>query len=261
MKRLDEKKVGAPKWSMDPFRNFVENAERLDNLLHLCISGVSVLRAMPTVVEVINKVEKELEPDSSSNLQRAKKQAALAQREVMEGFPVLRAQAVIAIWSSLEAAVRTFLARWLQHADGAMQADIVQRIKVKVGEYEALVGEEKYFYLLDRIEQEVSSALKPGVGRFESLLEPFHLSGAINDKVRRDMLELNQVRNVLVHRYGVVDRRLTDACPWMTIEIGQKIQVDAKMTERYMRSAMEYAVVLIVRVGEKFGANMSEFKA
>jgi len=251
---------GAPPWATEPFKQFIDNGERLQNLLHLCISGISVLRAMPGIVKAIEKAEPGDPQQAATKLESAKKQAELAQREVDEGFPVLRAQSVISLWSALEATIRTFLARWLENNEQALAVDPVQKLRVRIGDYQKLQGQDRYFYILDRLEQETSAPLKCGVTRFEVLLEPFGLSGAVSDENRRNLFELNQVRNMLVHRSGVTDRRLADACPSLGLSAGQALRLDDAMMSRYFRAAVQYTTDIVVRLGEYFGVDMKEIK-
>lgn len=252
---------GAPLWAMEPFKKFVDNSERLANLLHLCASGISVLRGMPRIVEVIEKIEQGDPQQAARKLESAKKQADLAQREVDEGFPLLRAQTVISLWTALEATIRTFLARWLENNEQAFAVDPVQTLRVKIGEYEKLQGQDRYFYIVDRLEQETSAPLKLGITRFEVLLKPFGLSEAVSDEDRRNLFELNHVRNALVHRSGVTDRRLTDACPWLGLSPGQALRLDDAMMSRYFHSSMQYTTDIVVRLGEYFGVDMKEFES
>lgn len=253
-------KKGAPSWATGPFKEFIDHGERLGHLLHLSMRGISVLRGMPRIVVVIAKVESDDSEDTARRLDSARKEADLAQREVNEGFPLLTAQTVIALWCALEAAIRLFLARWLQHNKDALEVDAVQKLRVRIGEYEQLKDDDRYFYILDRLEQETSAPLKCGVTRFELLLEPFGLAGAVDEKDRRDLFELNQVRNCLVHRSGIADRRLVESCPWLNLTTGATLKVDSAMTNCYFDAAMSYTVALIVRLGERYGVDMSDVK-
>ena len=90
-----------------------------------------------------------------------------------------------------------------------------------------------------------------------SYFKPFGLSGPVDDNVRRDLFELNQIRNAWVHRSGFADRRLVESCPWLNLKVGDAIRIDHKTTERYYNSVMAYALELIVRNGEYFGVDMS----
>ncbi len=260
-KERKNKKPRAPKWATQPFRDFIEQAERLGHLLDLSISGISMLRGAPKIVQVLAKVEEDFSEEAHSRLETAKKEAELAYREVNDGFPLLHAQTTIALWSALEAAIRLFIVRWLQNHKQAMEIGEIQKLRVKIGEYERLEGEDRFSYILDRLEQELSGPLKTGITRFESLLEPFGLSGPVDEDVRRNLFELNQIRNILVHRSGFADRRFVDSCPWMKLRVGDPVKVSQEMTSYYFQSVMDYTLELIMRIGEYFGVNMGEFRS
>jgi hypothetical protein len=256
-----EKKPGAPSWATQPFKELVDRTERLGQLLHLSMKGISMIRAVPKMIEAIAKAEGGEGEDRQERKEMAEKEAELARREVSEGFPVLHAHATIALWSALESSVRLFVVRWLQHYKPAMGVEIVQKLRVRIGEYERLEDEDRFFYILDRLEQELSAPLKNGITRFESLLEPFGLAGPVDEGVRRNLFELNQVRNVLVHRSGVADRRLVEACPWLQLKVGDPLHVRDEATRRYFTAVMQYTIALVARVGERFGVNMGEFSS
>jgi hypothetical protein len=56
--------------------------------------------------------------------------------EVDSDFPLLHGQSTIAMWSSLEAWVRSFVANWLANEPEAWQAEAVQKLKIRLGELE-----------------------------------------------------------------------------------------------------------------------------
>jgi len=258
-KEKNDKKPGAPKWATQPFRDFLDQTERLGQLLNLSMKGISMLRGVPKIVQVLAKVEQDFGEEAHGRLESAKKEAELAHREINDGFPLLHAQTTIMLWSALEAAIRLFIVRWLQNYKQAMEVEAIQKLRVRIGEYERLEGEERFFYIIDRLEQELSAPLKTGITRFELLLEPFGLSGPVDEDVSRNLFELNQIRNILVHRSGFADRRLVDSCPWMKLRVGEQVKVNHEMTARYFHSVMKYALDLIVRIGEFFGVDMGEY--
>jgi hypothetical protein len=61
--------------------------------------------------------------------------------------------------------------------------------------------------------------------RFEALLDFVDLCGPIAESVSRDLRELEQVRNVIVHRNGVVDRRLVEVAYVVAAEIGDHLRL------------------------------------
>ncbi|MFN8473933.1 MAG: hypothetical protein U0822_17210 [Anaerolineae bacterium] len=253
-------------WPVQPFRDCSGQLERLHNLLNLSITGISIFTVMPNALEALLRYEEALgkfeeegyRETADQKVARVKVQAELAQREVSEGFPLLYAQYTIAIWSTLEATIRLFVARWLQNSEGAFDVEDVQKLRVKIGEYARLEGEERFFYIVDKLEQELSAPQKSGVNRFESLLGPFGLSGPIPDGVRRDLFELNQVRNVLVHRSGIVDRKFTEACPNLQVKPGQLVAVDRHAAIRYTNAVQWYIGELIIRIAKAQGVDIRE---
>jgi len=94
----------------------------------------------------------------------------------------------------------------------------VQKLKVKLGDYILLSKAEQAHYLVELLEQDLASSLKQGVSRFENLLNPFSLGGPLPDGCAKTLFELQQVRNVVAHRNGIVDRRLKSECPWLKVK-------------------------------------------
>jgi hypothetical protein len=60
-----------------------------------------------------------------------------------------------------------------------------------------------------------------GIGRFELLLNVFALMPDVGPNLRCAIHETWQVRNNLVHSGGIADKRLSDACPWLGVEVGK----------------------------------------
>ena len=249
----------APQWALAPFRRFLDQTERLGQIIHLSQTGISMLQGVPRAVEVLANVRGGSDSDEvRSRLERATREAELAKRELATDFPLVHAQAVVTIWSYLEALSRTFVSEWLRNQPGALSVDEVARIKIKFAEYERLTQEERYLYLFDLLEQELASNLRVGVTRFEVLLAPFGLSGPVPDHLSRPIFELGQVRNAIVHRGISVDRRLVVACPWLNLKPGDPISVSGSMLWSYFNAVHEYVTVLIKRVGAYFGVDMEE---
>ncbi len=92
------------------------------------------------------------------------------------------------------------------------------------------------------------------------MLKPFGLDGAVPDKLRRDMYEFGQIRNVIVHRGGYADRQLSNACPWLASAVGQELPISGDHFNRYGAAAHSYVLLLICRVAERFGKNMADEK-
>jgi hypothetical protein len=250
---------GAPKWATQAFRRFVEESVRLVRLVSLAVRGIGVLRAMPQVIEAIAEAkDKHGEPGTKAKLALAREEAELADKEVNQQFPLLYGLGTVALWSLLEAAVLEFVTEWLKNQPKALQTEPMSKPRVRVGEYELLMGDERFAYLAAQLDREIGAGIRNGTERFESLLRPLGLNGSVPKHLAKDIFELGQVRNGLVHRGGRVDRKLSESCPWLDLRQNDELKVSKAMFERYSEAAMQYVVLLICRVGERFGVDMTK---
>jgi len=255
---MAEKKK-TPDWALDPFERLLDHIQQAAQLLDLSMRGISVLRAMPQALQAIAKAEPPSDvADHQAQLDRAQQEADLAQSEVEAGFPLLHAQATISLWGDLENALRTFLATWLSNEPTARNVESVHKLKVCLGEYESMDPDERCYYIVDRLEQDIESRNRRGVERFESLLGAFGLAGPLDKRLKRDLLELYHVRNVLVHRRGVADRKFVQACPWLHLSAGEQVTVSHESYAKYHHAVAAYVLELIVRVAGRFGFTRSE---
>ena len=264
-KSLKKTSQGTPDWARQPFNAFLDYVENLEVTLRLSIRGISMIRAIPKAVEALAKIDTALEETNkkksyAKKLKQAKADGELAQKEVDNGFPILHAQAVIALWGILESQTRSFLAAWLANEPKALFVSQVQKLRIQLGDYESLSQDERPYYILDLLERDVQAPLKQGINRFESLLAIFGLGGEVNETIGKDLFEMHQIRNVLVHRQGIADKRLVLACPWLKISIGDIIVVSHKDYERYSHAALCYVVELIIRIGAHFGTPRNYYR-
>lgn len=258
-----------PRWAIQPFRDFLNHTQEVVQLAHVSARGLAMLRGAPELMEAVQKAEAdEIElsegdrnissEDAAKRLEQVREEAKLARQEVDKGFPLLYSPTLVSLWSSLEDLMHTFLAAWVTHTPGAKQAEALQKLKVKLSEYEALDEEEKGFYIVELLEREGRSPLKQGASRFEHLLDSFDLAGAVDSDVRESLFEMNHIRNVLVHRRGVVDKRFVDACPHLGFSIGDSVSVDRRSFDRYSNSVAKYVLQVFSRVRDCFDATAAD---
>jgi hypothetical protein len=204
------------------------------------------------------------QPESPEKLQAelavAEEEKKLAQAQVDGGFPLIYEQSTIALWAALESVVRTFVAAWLQHREGAWQNDEIKKLKVKLGDFMSLEPLERSLWVIDLLDQEESGPLRSGINRFENLLRVFGLDGKVPKRCAKILFELSQVRHVLVHRTGIADKKLLDACPWMRTKRGNRIRVTRQMWKRYNVEATNYILELIQRTRVQCGHRRYRFR-
>jgi len=152
-----------PTWATSHFKDTVKAFETLGQLIHISEKGISVLRGMPKIVKVVADVEGSSNDEKSKKqIEIAEKEAVLAQTEVEKDFPVLHGLAVVALWSILEHFTKGLVTLWLRHRKDALAVHAVQKLKVKLGDYILLSKAEQAHYLVELLEQDLTSSLKHG---------------------------------------------------------------------------------------------------
>ncbi|WP_286998772.1 MULTISPECIES: hypothetical protein [Comamonas] len=252
-----KKESKLPKWITDHFKDSLHSLELLMQISDISARGISVVRGMPKIIEVLTEVEgSKQNPSSIVKLHHARKSAELANTEFEKDFPVLNGFVVVALWSWLEHFVKGFVALWIRHRRVALEVPAVLKLRVKLGEYLLLSKAEQAEFLVELLEQDLSSALKRGITRFESLLNPFGLSFQFSEKNSKNIFELQQVRNVIAHRNSHADKRICAECPWLKLKINQPVLVSSKMVRNYADSSAGFLLALLYQVGDLYGVNL-----
>lgn len=244
-----------PPWASRPFHSFFENMHALDDVLHLSQQGIRVVTTMPRTIEVLAEtaVDPHEKQDYNRRLARAEKEAALARKEVDSDFQLLHAQAVVSIWSALESLMKDLLVAWLVNQPAAWDPDPVARIRIPLAAFQRLLPEERASFVVETLERDAGAALKQGVGRFDAVLSLFGIPVVLEDKDRRVVLEMSQVRHCLAHRSGVADKRLLDGCPWLELKIGDRVRISHGDFHRYHHAGLHVGTSLIASCYEKLG--------
>jgi hypothetical protein len=249
----DHDKNPRPGWRKRPFEQFLEFAKQVTDVVHLSMHGIATLRGAPQLVRALVRLDavSGSAPSRTKNhkaqVKKAEAEAALARREVEQDFPLLHGQAVVALWSALESLARNIVTTWLTNAPETISNERVRRLRVPFFEYEDLPKRERIPYIVELLEREVEAPLKLGVGRFEELLDIVGLAGSVEERVRHDLFEMGQVRNAIVHRGGVADRRLVEACPWLSLKPGDHVHVSHEQFAKYVQAMQGYVLECIQR--------------
>lgn len=133
-----------------------------------------------------------------------------------------------------------------------LSGDAVQKTKVSVAQFEAMTPAERVEYLVDALKRDLNARFKRGIMQFESVLELFFLSGWIDEPMKRAFIEFSAVRNLIVHRRSVIDRRFLDACPWIAAMPGTKLNASQRLSMKYTAYAALYAGVIQERVASRY---------
>ncbi len=204
-----------PDWSKEPFYRFLGYLENEERLVHLAANGIRLVVHQETVAEALHGVADLMdweEGESEKRLQAAKTEAAFAKEEVDTDFRLLHAHSVMAVWGCLENLVSDVVRTWLVRRPALLRADNLSGVKVSVAEFHVMSRAERVDYLLDRVP--ASQGVAGGFPRMEEQLKLVSLDGAVDDSLRRQLIEAYQVRNLYAHCGGFIDAKAMRTCPW-----------------------------------------------
>ena len=119
---------------------------------------------------------------------------------------------------------------------------------IALSDFSAMNEVERNYYLVSELQRDLKPPRKFGIDRFEALLEIFGLSGPLDGNVRRELMEMENVRNVLLHRRGIADMKLLETCPWLTLCVGDRVPIDEARLQRYAGAMFDYVSLLIKRI-------------
>jgi len=150
-------KKGAPGWAVEPFKRFLGQAERMNNVVRLSVNGISVALAAPKAVDAIAKAEGTYgSAEHQARREAADRNSALARREVDSGFQLIFSFATVALWSLLEAMLRDVVVSRLKNDPRAFDSGAVGRLRIRLGEYEQLAQEDRCHYVAESLEADLA---------------------------------------------------------------------------------------------------------
>jgi hypothetical protein len=224
------------------FEGFVDYVQETDRLLEITTRAFLLTTGLGRLAKVLNKDEK--------TVADFEKTERLAAEEVKNGFPLLYAHSVVALWSALEAAIPRFCVDWLMcfphFLEGKSFAKVSLAASSAILEDKRTIMEE----VVQMLDQVTHSPLRAGVGRFDLLLAAVGISITHDEDRRRTLFELSKVRNVVVHQAGKADKKFVSECPWMNIAPGRPVVIDEERFRGYVRAALGYSADIAEKADE-----------
>jgi hypothetical protein len=200
-------------WMTDRF----DDIENLGMFVHVCLSGLLNSKHAIRLVDTLKRSGRPNPFTSDEHYQQARKGAekeeAFGKQQESKGFAYLYALASIKLWSILEAMIDDAALECIQSPDRCTEPKLLAGLKGPLFEFLQSSNDERSEFLVGQLKQEVRASMQKGIGRFEAILAPLGLGGAVPDAVRRTIFELSEVRNVIVHRRGFADKRFVSGCP------------------------------------------------
>jgi hypothetical protein len=172
-----------------------------------------------------------------------------AEEEAATGFNTLFSHAAVGTWGAIETSIENTL---LNHIRKVSDVETVIRTSaptLKDKDLRRGLEGGAPGALLKRWEGLLPDTLTT-MGRQLLMLQAFGLYISLKPGSEQLLSELAELRNVILHRGGVVDQRFKDKCPWRPDEIGDRMLVSHELMGSYFEAAGDFAVTLIGAVAK-----------
>lgn len=240
---------------MNPLRRFLDYGAEDNRILHLSMRGMSYLRTVPETMRVLAKVENTNLP---LGFEEAKSDAEFVENEIKRGFPLLNAHKLVSSWGSLEVMIEDLQVAFCLNDPTTLQHEKFARTRIPLALFESLEKDERMLLIVSEFDRNELTGRRIGVDKCEAALEPLGLSGPITPEIRQGLCEIHHVRNVLVHRGGVADRRIVLGCPSLGLKLGDHVTVSHVMQHRCDHILVDYVMTIMCRIAARFGATLSK---
>lgn len=240
-----------------PFSSVTDATFELEVFVELCWAGMAYAEVAGRIASVVDDVTKRGEDLKAQRQERAEKLEAFAKAQ-KPGFPYLYQLAVSRLWSILEHHVQDVFIYIVQTYPAVRELPSIKDLKGPVVEFAEASKDKQAELLFALVSNKLGAPLKVGVGRFEEILSAIDLGGPVDPSVRKLLLEVSEIRNVVMHRRGITDHRLVSSCPWAGLVVGKPVRISRTRFEGYILAAHWYAVELLRRRTDRYPPTETE---
>ena len=238
-----------PKEVLTLFQRYTDYAKDTNAVTKLSVQALSLTQDMLGILyTILPSVEGDKKTVIENKISGLEKNAEIAAREVKSGYSTIFSQALVANWAALETLMEDLTILWLVCGSAGLNNEVFQKVKFTLAIYEELTKEERMQYLLKEAMRFQGTDMKSGISRFETPLDWVGLGGSVDKQVKTDMYEFSQIRNLIVHRMCIVDKKFHEACPNISPGVGKTLYINMEQFSRYSGAAIDYAGIIAKRV-------------
>jgi hypothetical protein len=241
-------------WLHDPFDRLRMYLEETTRLVALSRHGVGMVSSNVGLIEALHGLDRAVEgqvvnEEAASEVAAARAESELAQDELKRDFPLLHAHSLVGVWGAAESwasdVATSWLTRFPEDYAGPERARVDTRLLLDDDRSALLSTLVDFAATSKRAPTRVDAlldvaGLRPSNEAFTSV-EVLREAGSV-DGLRRDVVELSQVRHCIAHNAGVVDERLLRHCSWYSGKVGDPIRVGHVRFREYVSALTWYAV-------------------
>jgi hypothetical protein len=257
------KKVRSP---TQPVIDFLKNIVSLYHLSNIHRSTISnfeeMLNAATEARKLMSenktiKIEELSKPQIESNEVRLK----IVRSEIASNYYTINSSVMILTYSLLEYAVSDFVCLYFEQSK-IESLPPLQPFKTDIKEFAMLSKLQQRNFLAEVYINQSSEGIKYGFKRFESVLKPILGPSTISISSQTEIFKFSQLRNLLIHKNGIIDKQYLELTKLPRKLINSKINLVDEVTRPMMEAIIDYSGDIINRIKIKMGAKpQSESKA
>ncbi|MBI4479658.1 MAG: hypothetical protein HY651_06510 [Acidobacteria bacterium] len=229
---------------LGPFEVALDSVQELSRFVEMSWAGLGYAQTATRILDVklraLQQGHKDVPAIHPEDRQRAERLERFAKEQSAAGFSYLYSLAAIRLWTIVETFVQDLVLKTIGDFEAARNHPAIRKLKGPLLEFYEASTYQQAELILNLLIDDLGIAFKKGVGRFEEILGVVGLGGPVEDEVRRLLLELTEVRNLLVHRNGVVDARFAKNCPWIATKVGESVRITNRDHDRYQAAVQWY---------------------
>jgi hypothetical protein len=152
------------------------------------------------------------------------------------------------VWGTLEVMTEDLFVAALIARPEFLEQEVFQRIPIPLSDF-LKSDREQQLRILYRLFN-ASSSEKAGVNRFESPLNAVGLSGAVDKELSLNLMDLQELRNLIVHQSGIADSRFCQSQYGRSRfhKVGDEIPFGEPYFRLYCGSVLTYQRTVLERV-------------
>jgi hypothetical protein len=220
----------------------------LQVFIDLCMEGLEYPKLAALIHDKFGDLLKpERTPTDNERMERLKLLEDFASEQAKRGFPYLHCLALVRLWTILEVYIQDIIVWTLSNISEVRELSSIRKIKGPLIEFSSASLQRQSEFIVNVLYDDLSARLKRGVGRFEDVLNVINLGGSIEDNVRKYILEIAEIRNIIVHNNGFVDDKFINNCPWLSYNVGDPILISNAQYLRYFFAVSWYIIEIDIR--------------
>ena len=230
-----------------PFRRVRIALYDLTGFVDVCMAGINFAKIRPDLEKIVSTTEHKLQEDSSRFSSITQSNQEFAQRQFEQGFPYLFGFAAIRFCSILEIFVEDVVLRLIENNQSVGGLPIIRKLRGPLVEFLQSSSAKRAELLFNILVNDLNVPLQVGIGRYEAVLNAIGLGGSVDESVKKVLLELMEVRNVVAHRNGIIDTKFLRNCPWFGAKLGDPIRLAYPKFISYLNAIIWYCLEICRR--------------